>query len=104
MITISPSLALLSPPLGVCPGRLCAGRGAFLISWSVMADVSLPKLGMCGVWAGRVGVAWPMQRGDQASWVRMRSARSLGAGWVDRKLLELSPDRAASFSSALTQA
>ncbi len=41
---------------------------------------------------------------NQASCVRMRSARSLGAGWVDRKLLELSPDKDASFSSALTQA
>lgn len=36
--------------------------------------------------------------------VFIRSARSLGDGWVDRKLLESPPDIAASFSSAVTQA
>ena len=58
--------------------------------------------------AGRQMPPKPLAQGaavaDQASCSRRRAARSLGAGWVDRKLLELSPDSAASFSSALTQA
>lgn len=63
---IYPSLALLSPPLGVCPGRLCAGWGAFLISRFAMAAASLPKLGMCGVWAGRAGL-FTEEGGDVSS-------------------------------------